>query len=180
MKSGNDVTRTARRSDPAGLGLRFAFVGVPDFGKDHESTGRLQSGDDEDFLGGADFFGAVVDDDHGAIGEVTDALVFVFAGAHDGEVDFFADHDSRFERVGEFVDVEDFGVLEAGDFAEIFVGGEQARAEHASDLDEPGIHAVAIGFVRAVVNGDVDLFVRLHFLQAVEPALTTLAFGRGG
>ena len=74
-------------------------LGVIEFGEDHGSAGGLEGGDDEDVLGGSDFWGGMVDDDHGAIGEVSDGLVFVAAAADEGEVDFFADDDGGFEGV---------------------------------------------------------------------------------
>ena len=60
-----------------------------EFGEDDDTSAGLEEALDLNFDVLADGGVAVVDDDHRAIGQVTDALAFVFALADDSEVEDF-------------------------------------------------------------------------------------------
>ena len=96
----------------------------------------MQGADDGDLGGAADFGNGVVDDDHGAIGEVSDGLVVFFSRADEGDADALADGDGGFEGFVEFVDVENVHALEVGDLGEVFVHGHEPGAEQAGGFDE--------------------------------------------
>lgn len=59
-------------------------------GEDDDASAGLKEALDLDFDLMADGGVAVVDDDHGAVGKIADALAFVFAFADDAEVEDFA------------------------------------------------------------------------------------------
>ncbi len=61
-----------------------------EFGEDDDAGAGLEEALDLDFDVLTDSSVAVVDDDHGAVGEVADALAFVFTFADDAEGKNFA------------------------------------------------------------------------------------------
>ena len=107
---------------------------------------------------------AVVNDDHGTVGQVTDALAFVFAFAHDSEVQNFARQKDDTHGLGHFVEVDVVDALEFGEFAEVVIVGEKFCAQVAREADEFAVHFSLIREV-AVVNFD---FIGGAFLDTAE------------
>jgi len=135
-----------------------------EFGEDDDASAGLEEALDLDFDVLADCGLAVVDDDHGAVGQIADALPLVFAFADDAEGKHFAGQQDDAHGLGHFVKVDVVDALELGEFAEVVVVGEKFRAKVARETDE---FAVDFGFVReiAIVNFD---FVGGVFLDAAE------------
>ena len=71
-------------------GFACCRKGLLEFGEDDDAGARLEKALDLDFYVLADGGLAVVNDDHGAVGQVTDTLAFVFAFANYTEGKHFA------------------------------------------------------------------------------------------
>ena len=94
----------------------------------------------------------LVDDNHGAVVEVADALALVLALAHDAEGKDFAGQDDRLEDAGQLVEVEMGDGLEFGDFAEVVEAARrksiEVNAQKAGIIEasqEPEQQRVTIG-----------------------------------
>ena len=109
----------------------------------------------------ADMRLAVVDDDHGAVGQIADALAFVAAFADNFELHGFAGNQRGLHQVADFVQVDANDALQAGDLGEVGIVGEQLGVEVAREPDELGVHAFFLGEI-AVVDADFDFGVVLQ------------------
>jgi len=139
----------------------------------------LEDAGDGDFDGTADHFAGVVDDYHGAVVEIADALVVLLAFLEDEDIHVLAGEDDRLEGVGEVVDVQDVDVMEMGDLVEVEVVGDDLGFPFFGKFEE-----LEIDFAdgREIVRDDLDLkdFVGLHALEHVKTAAAALALGAIG
>src|SRR5258708_17729153 len=152
--------------DGGGLfaGRNGSFGDFIEAAEDHFAGRSLVDGGDQDVHGFVDEAASAVDHDHGAVLEVGDALIDFLAFAKDEDAHAFAGEKCGANGVGEKINVEDADALNAGDFIEIEVVGDDFGAEALGKFDQ-----LAIDFVRTVgiVVDDAD-FEGLHFLNALE------------
>ena len=145
--------------------------------EDEATGGRLQrtADDDGDVL--AHERGGVVDDDHGAVGQVTDGLVGVLAFLDEHQFDLVARHDGRPHGLGQAVEIEHGDALKGGDAAEVGVVGEQAGALAAGEPDQLHVDGAGLGLV---ILEDFDFGKRMsaQVFEALEAAPAALAFDR--
>jgi hypothetical protein len=138
--------------------------GLLEFGEDDDAGASLKEALDLDFdvltNGGV----AVVDNDHGAVGQVANALTLVFAFTDDAKGEHFAGQKDDTQGLGHFVEVDVVNALEFGEFAKVVIISEKLRAEVAGKADE---FAVDSSFVREIAVVDFDLVGRV-FLDAAE------------
>src|SRR5262249_37810052 len=121
----------------------------------------------------------VVDDHHGAVVKVRHALVVFLAFFQDEHAHGFARQDDRLERIGEFVDVEDFDALKLRDLVEVEVVGDDLSLVHLGQFNQLHVNFTNGG---EVVFDDLDLEGRclLQTLQDVEAAAAAVALERIG
>ena len=155
------------------------FAVLVHFAEDHFSAGGLQDAGDGDVNGFADHFAGVIDDDHGAVVEVADALIELLALFEDEDDHVLAGEDDGLEGVGEVVDVEDLDVVEVGDLVEVEVVGDDFGLPFFGQLEELEVDFADGG---EVVGDDLDLdgVAGLHALEHVEAAAAALALGSVG
>ncbi len=147
------------------------------FCEDNDTRAGLEETLDFDFHFLADEGMAAVDHDHGAVGHVSHALVFLLAFAHDFEAENFAGEQDGFEGFGGVVDVDAFDGLKLGDFSEVEIVGVKAGIEVAGKLDEFGVHFLFFGEI-AVVDFDLANGAALKAVEHVKaPAAACAADG---
>ena len=147
-----------------------------EFGEIEATGGGGEGAGDDDGEGLADAIGCVVDDDHGAIGEVTNGLVFVFAGFGELDGGAVAGGEAGLEGEGEFVEAEGGDVAEAGDFGEVFVVGEEAGIEVAGEGDKHGVDFAFAGAGEFLVDGEFDVAVFAEEADFFETAFAAIGF----
>ena len=135
-----------------------------EFGEDDDAGTGLEEALDLDFDVLADGGLAVVDDDHGSVGKIADALSFVFAFADDAKGEHFAGQKDDAHALGHFVKIDVVDALKFGKFAEVVVVGEKLSAQVASEANE---FAIDFDFVGEIAVVDFD-FVGGVFLYAAE------------
>src|SRR5208282_2056546 len=149
------------------------------FAKDHLAGGGLQHRSHRNVDGLADHLARVIDDHHGAVIEIGDALVVFFAFLQDEYPHHFAWQNDRLERVGQFVDIEHGYALELGDFVEVEVVGDDLAFIELGQFNELHIDFANTGEV-VFHNLDLDGSSFLETLQNVEAAASAIAFERIG
>ena len=131
-------------------------------------------GGDEDVDGFVDEAASAVDDDHGAVLEITDALTGFFAFAKDEDAHALAGKNGGAESVGEKIDVENADALNAGDFVEIEIVGDDLGLEAESEFDEFAIDFAGVAG-NVVDDADFERLKLLDALQDFEAAASALA-----
>ena len=96
----------------------------------------MQDGGHGNVDGLADHLAGVVDDHHGAVIEIGDALVVFFSFFQNEDAHDLAGQNDGLKRVGQFVDVEHGHALQLGDFVEIEVVGEDLAFVELGQFDE--------------------------------------------
>ena len=171
-QDGNGVVATLplarEHGSVASRGKRLLEVG-----EDDDASAGLEQALDLDFDVLTDRSVTVVDDNHGAVGQVADALAFIFAFTDDAKGKDFAGQKDDAHGLGHFVEVDVVDALEFGELAEVVVVGEKFCAEVARKADE---FAVDFGLVREIAVVDFD-FVGRVFLDAAEDFKATTSAG---
>ena len=127
---------------------------------------------DIDFLAEVGF--AVVDNDHGAVFEIGDALAGVAAGGDDFDASAFAWEVFVAEGEGELAETEDFDLLGGGDFFEVEVIGEDEAAVGFGEFEKAVVDG---GVVEGVaVDGEVEEGDALEFADGVKTGASAGAF----
>ena len=168
------VKREACNGVTVGVGKNVQLGG--EFGEIEAAGGGGEGAGDDDGEGLADAIGGVVDDDHGAIREVADGLVFVFAGFGELDGGAVAGGEAGLEGEGEFVEAEDGDVAEAGDFGEVFVVGEEAGIEVAGEGDEHGVDFAFASAGEFLVDGEFDVAIFAEETDFFETAFAAIGF----
>src|SRR3984893_4141328 len=147
--------------------------------KDHLARGGLQDRGHRDVDGLANHLARVIDDHHGAVIEIGNALVVLFSFLQDEHPHNFARQNDGLERVGQFVDVEHGHTLQLRDFIEVEVVGDDLAFIQLGQFDELHIDFADAG---EVIFHDLDLDRSrfLETLQDVEAAAAAIAFERVG
>src|SRR5438552_1096354 len=166
-----------------GLGRRGTAGGAQlplvEFAEDHLAGGGLQHRSHGNLDGLADGLARVIHHHHGAIVEISHALVVFFAFFEDENFHQLAGQHDGLERVGQLVDVEHFHALELRHFVEIEIVGHDLGLVELGQLDELEVH-FADG--REVIFHNLHRD-RSHFLYAlhhVESAAAAVALERIG
>src|SRR5258708_16492373 len=108
--------------------------------KDHPSGNRLQDTSYSDFNLHVHILPSALNDDHGAVIKVTYALSQLFAILHDFDINVFAWKQNRFDRMGEFLDVENFHALQLCHAIEIEVAVDHEAVPVLDAFDQLTIH----------------------------------------
>src|ERR1700730_9918899 len=132
--------------------------------ENHFAGGGLVNRRDADIDSPVDQLARAVDDDHGPIIQIGNALVVFFPFAQNEDAHDLAGQDDGLERVRELVDVHDLNSLKRSDFVEVEIVRNDFRVVALSHLDQLQIH---LDDVREIVFGDLHLQMR-HFLDALE------------
>src|SRR5262245_14057980 len=103
--------------------------------ENHFAGGRLVDRSHQDVYRLINEAASAVHDDHGAILEVRDALIHLFAFAQDEDSHAFAGQNGGAESVGEKIDVENSDALNAGDLIEIEIVGDDFGLKTQSQFD---------------------------------------------
>jgi len=119
---------------------------------------------DDDVDGAIDEAAGTIDNDHGAILQEGDALRGFFAFAEDEDAHGFTGKNGWLHRIGQFVDIQNRNALNAGDFVEIVIIGDNFGFGLASQLEKLVIDG---GAARKVLFDNTNFKPR-HFLQALE------------
>ena len=91
----------------------------------------------------ADAIAGLLDDHHGTVIEVSDALSGPFAGLDNLELQALAGQEDGLEGVGQVVDVYDLYAAKASDFVEVVVVGYNPGVESFGGCDEHLINGAA-------------------------------------
>ena len=130
---------------------------------------------DADFL--ADVRPALLDDHHRAVFQVADPLADLVALPHQPHRHHLAGQRHRLQCVGQLVKVDDLDALQLRDLVEVVVVGHHPGAQQFSQDHQAFVdlgHLAQLGQV-AVVHLQIDLGVRLHPLEHVQPAPAAVA-----
>src|ERR1035438_2395218 len=127
----------------------------------------------------ANHLARIIDDHHGSVVEIGDALVVLFAFLQNKYPHDFAGQDDRLERVGQFIDIEHSHPLQLGHLIQIEVVGQNLAFVDFGQLDR--LH-VDFADARKVIfhNLNLDRGSFLQPLQDVEAAASAIAFQRVG
>ena len=115
-------------------------VGTFYFRKNDDARAGLEEGLDLDFDLLADVRLAVVDDDHGAVGQIADTLSLVLAFAHDFQLQGFAGEQNHLEAFGDLMEIDVADLLQFGDLGQVVIVGVKPGIEVVREVDEFGVH----------------------------------------
>src|SRR6185503_14334652 len=153
-----------------------AIVKAPE---DHFAGGGLQHAGNGDVDGLRDQPARVVHDNHGAVIEIGDTLVVLFAFLEDEDTHRLAGQNDRLQCVRQLVNVQHLNSMKLCDFVQVEVVRHQLARELLGELDQ--LH-VDLANLRKVLFDDLDMQIG-HFLQPLEnvqPATTAVALQRIG
>ncbi|OPZ95664.1 MAG: hypothetical protein BWY71_02165 [Planctomycetes bacterium ADurb.Bin412] len=121
---------------------------------------------------------AAVDDNHGAVVEVADALARLVAGFENFDGHGLSGQDDGLHGVGQVVDVYDVHPPEAGHFIEIVIVGDHFAAEFLGRGDQLVVHRFGLfgGGQGNILDFNINLLVALHFVKDIEAAAAAIAF----
>ena len=80
----------------------------------------------------------MIDDDHRAIRQIADGLMGIAAFLDQRQLRFVADREHGAHRARQVEEIERGDILQAGERAQIGVGGEQAGIEQSGELQSAG------------------------------------------
>src|SRR2546422_7786451 len=147
--------------------------------EDHPASRRLQHAGDDDVGRLTEIATAVIDDHHGAVVEIGDALPGFLPLAHHLHAHRLAGQDHGLERVGQLVDIEHGHAAELRHLVEVVVVGEHLGAQRLAELDQLAVDLTDVGEIR-VHDLDLHLAATLQALQDVESALAPVPAQRIG
>ena len=133
LDHGHDGLRLALVGDRRGLGLlqlrrnAIAAAGVAaivELAEDHLAGGGLQHRRHRDVDVLADHLARVVDDHHGAVVEISDALVVFLAFFQDEDLHDLAGQHDGLERIRQLIDVQHLDALQLRDLIQVEVVGD--------------------------------------------------------
>src|SRR2546423_4807508 len=157
-----DGTRSARFGD---LTLRMA--------EDHPATDRLKDAHNGDRELGADVPGAVLDDDHRSVLQITHGLRGLLPFQDHAHRDLLSGQDDRTNGFREIVHVEHGDALKLRHAIEAVIVGHDRHAEALRERDELPVGAVPRGILFRQLDLDGLLF--LHLREHLQTAATALA-----
>src|SRR5205814_9826756 len=140
----------------------------------HAAGGRLQHARDDHFQRFVDVAAAILDDNHGAVVQVSYTLASFAAFLDDTHLHSLAGQHHGLDHVGQFVDVEHPHALQRRDLVQLIVVGDDRAAHIFRQLDQLGVyfaHALHIH----VGDADRDDRFLLQAVQDFEPALAPVA-----
>lgn len=145
MDAGFEAWTSCRRGWAISAGGYSASVGaVFDACKDHLASGGLMGGGDDNVDGAIDMPAGAVDDDHGAIVKVGDALGSFPAFAKNENAHGLAGEHGRLHGIGKFVYVENGDALNTSNFVQIEIGSDQEAKFGGREAENTeGMKAVA-------------------------------------
>src|SRR5581483_3525146 len=139
--------------------------------EDHLPSRRLQNRRNGDVYSFADHLACIVDHYHRAVVEIRDSLVVLFAFLQDEDPHALAGQHDRFERIGQFVYVQDFDALQLGNLVEVEIVGDDLPLIELGQFNQLEVHFADGG---KVVFDDLHLQGR-YFLQALQDVQTAAA-----
>lgn len=110
-----------------------AFI---DPAENHFAGRCLMDGGDQDVHGLVDEAACAIDDNHGAVFKIGNALIYFLAFAEDKDAHAFSGENSGAKSVGQKVDVENVDALNTGDFIEVEIVGNDFGLEAESEFDQ--------------------------------------------
>ena len=135
-----------------GARLFFGLAFFDDFGEHHAAGRSLQVADEFDFDFLVDASVGVVDDDHGTIWEMANALFGAAAGAGDFKKESFAGEVFLADGEGEIVDIEDIDMLGGGSAIKVVIVGKDEAIVLLGEVNKTVVDRGVVELV--VVNGD--------------------------
>src|SRR5580765_4342456 len=152
------------RLDPAGRLLAFVQSA-----ENHFTGGSLVNRGDDYVDRLVDQAAGAIDNHHGAILQIPDALSGLLAFAQDEDTHGFTREDRRANRVGQKIYIQNIDALDAGYFIEIEVIGNNFGVQAQRQFDKFAVHFAG---GRGAVLQDTD-FQRGNFLDALQHFQTT-------
>ena len=147
--------------------------------EDHAPRGRLQHARHHDVEIPPDPRTRVVDDDHGAVVQIGHALVLFLAFLQDEHVHQLAREHDGAERIGEFVDVQNFHTAQLRDLVQVEVVRHDASEQGTRQLDQLHVDFLDLREVE-IRDHDIDAGHLLDAVQDVEAAAAAVALERIG
>src|ERR1019366_599922 len=144
------------------LGGRDGMPALVVLAEDHLAGRGLEHAGHRDIDGLGDQLFGVVHHDHGAVIQVSDALVILLAFLEDEDPHGLAGQHDGFQRVGQLVDIEDLDAVKLGHLVQIEIVGDDLAIEHLGEFDE--LH-VDFARLREIFSHDLHAEVR-HLLNA--------------
>src|ERR1035441_3161007 len=168
-----------RRRNRHGYGLPRVGGALIPFAEDHFARRRLQHGCDRNVDGLANHLAGVVDDHHGAVIQIGDALVVFLAFLQDEDAHGFAGEHDRLQRIGQFVDVQHLDSLQLCHLVQVEVVGDNFAFVELGQFDQFEVNfADGRKIVFHDLNGEGGDF--LQALQDVEAAAAAITLQRVG
>src|SRR5690606_6526636 len=112
--------------------------------EDHPSGRGLQRAGDGGFQFFADPVAGVLDHDHRAVVEVTDALGGAFAVLDDADAHRLAGQHNRAQGAGQVVEVHHVNPAQRGDLVEVVIVGHQPALAQLAERDQLLVDVVAV------------------------------------
>src|SRR5260370_27858073 len=168
-----------RRAHGCGADVVGVAGALVEFTEDHLAGGGLQHRGHRNIHGLAAHLAGVVHHHHGAVIQVGNALVVLFAFLEDKAFHNLARQHDGFERVGQLVDVEHIHALELGDFVEVEVVGDDFGLVELGQLNQLEINFAHGG---EIILHDLhcDGSHLLDTLHDIEPAPSAVPLQRVG
>src|ERR1700688_513499 len=121
----------------------------------------------------------VVHHHHGAVVQISDALVVLFAFFENKHAHRFTRQHDGLERVSQLIDVQDLDAVKLGNFVQVEIVGHDLAVVNFGELDQLHVHFRDIGEV-ILENLNVKLGHLLDALQNVQAAASAIALERIG
>src|SRR5579871_3283370 len=134
------------------------------FAEDHFPRRGLKDAGDRNIDRFRDHLLCVIYDDHGAVIQISHALIVFLALFEDEDPHGLARQDDRLQRIGQLINVEHFDPVQLSHFIQIEVVGNDFTVVNLGQLDE--FH-IDFANLREVLFDDLNMEVS-HFLDALQ------------